>query len=179
LRAGLFEVTDVRDLPLVGDAYTEVVTRHPGVETGRLIHTMVSAMIGAMVSDLLAETRRRLAATRVDSADAIRALDGPVVAFSGELQTADRAVKAFLFERMYRHHRVNRMTSKARRVVTELFDLLFAEPELLPGDWRRRSENRDETRRARVVADYIAGMTDRYALDLHRKLFDPEALQTA
>ncbi|MEK9660892.1 MAG: deoxyguanosinetriphosphate triphosphohydrolase, partial [Alphaproteobacteria bacterium] len=97
----------------------------------------------------------------------------------GDLQAADRAVKEFLFERMYRHHRVNRMASKARRVVTELFDLLFSEPELLPGDWRQRSENRDETGRARVVADYIAGMTDRYALDLHRKLFDPEALQTA
>jgi dGTPase len=63
--------------------------------------------------------------------------------------------------------------------VTELFDLLFAEPELLPGDWRRRAESRDETGRARIVADYIAGMTDRYALDLHRKLFDPDALQIA
>jgi dGTPase len=179
LRAGLFEIEDVMDLPLVGDAYDEVVVAHPGIEKGRLIPTMVSAMIGAMVSDLLAETRRRLAATGVGSADDIRSLDGPVVAFSAELQEADRSVKAFLFERMYRHHRVNRMTSKARRVVTELFDLLFAEPELLPGDWRARTEGRDETRRARVVADYIAGMTDRYALDLHRKLFDPEALQTA
>ena len=179
LRAGLFDIADVMDLPLVGDAYDEVVGAHPGIEAGRLIHAMVSAMIGAMVSDLLAETRARLAASGADSADAIRALDRPVVAFSDGLQAADRAVKAFLFDGMYRHHRVNRMTSKARRVVTELFDLLFAEPELLPGDWRRRAENRDDTGRARVVADYIAGMTDRYALDLHRKLFDPEALQTA
>jgi dGTPase len=179
LRAGLFRVEDVMDLPLVGDAYDEVVDKHPGLTTERLIHPMVSAMIGAMVSDLLAETRCRLTESGADSADAIRSLGRPVVAFSGDLQAADRAVKEFLFERMYRHHRVNRMASKARRVVTELFDLLFSEPELLPGDWRQRSENRDETGRARVVADYIAGMTDRYALDLHRKLFDPEALQTA
>ena len=184
LRAGLFEIADIVGLPLVGDAHAEVVGKHPGVEQGRLIHTMISAMIGAMVSDLLAETRRRLTTAGVDSggvesADAIRNLGRPVVAFSEPLQTADRAVKAFLFDSMYRHHRVNRMTSKARRVVTELFDLLFAEPELLPGNWRRRAESRDEPGRARIVADYIAGMTDSYALDLHRKLFDPEALQSA
>jgi dGTPase len=183
LRAGLFELADITRLPLVGDAYDEVVARHPGVESDRLVYAMVSAMIGAMVSDLLAETRARLADSGAASADAIRALDRPVVAFSEQLETADTALKAFLFEGMYRHHRVNRMTSKARRVVTELFGLLFAEPELLPGDWRQRAENRtmdgDDAGRARVVADYIAGMTDRYALDLHRKLFDPGALQTA
>ena len=89
---------------------------------------------------------------------------------------ADQAVKAFLRDNMYRHHRVNRMTSKARRVVGEMFDLLFAEPELLPLEWRRRASEKDDAGRARVIADYIAGMTDRYALETHRKLFSPEAL---
>ena len=76
---------------------------------------------------------------------------------------------------MYRHHRVNRMSSKARRVVTALFDLFLAEPQLLPTEWRGRAEQKGDAGRARVVADYIAGMTDRYALDTHKQLFDPEA----
>jgi len=112
----------------------------------------------------------------VGSPEDVRALDRPVVAFSHEVGEADMAVKAFLYENMYRHHRVNRMTSKARRVVKEMFDLLFHEPDLLPGAWRARAQEKDETGRARVIADYIAGMTDRYALELHRKLFDPEVL---
>jgi len=81
-------------------------------------------------------------------------------------------LKDFLFERMYRHYRVNRMTSKARRVVRELFDLLFREPDCLPEDWRDRARNADDRRRARLVADYIAGMTDRFALLEHRRLLD-------
>jgi dGTPase len=98
------------------------------------------------------------------------------VGLSDEIAEADRAVKGFLYENMYRHHRVNRMTSKARRVVREMFDLLFHEPELLPTAWRARAQEKDEHGRARMVADYIAGMTDRYALELHRKLFDPEVI---
>jgi dGTPase len=87
----------------------------------------------------------------------------------------DRAFKGFLFPNMYRHHRVNRMTSKARRVVRDLFDLLLNEPILLPGEWAERAlaVEGDRTRLARVVADYIAGMTDRFALDEHARLFDP------
>jgi dGTPase len=85
-------------------------------------------------------------------------------------------VKGFLYENMYRHHRVNRMTSKARRVVAQMFELLFHEPDLLPTAWRARAQERDEAGRARVIADYIAGMTDRYALELHKKLFDPEVI---
>jgi dGTPase len=128
------------------------------------------------VEDLLAETRRRLAEHGVTSVEDIRALDGPVVAFTAELAAADQAVKKFLLENMYRHHRVNRMTSKARRVVSEVFDLLFAEPELLPADWRGQATDKDDAGRARMIADYIAGMTDRYALEVHQKLFNPDAL---
>ncbi|NKB49147.1 MAG: deoxyguanosinetriphosphate triphosphohydrolase [Alphaproteobacteria bacterium] len=176
LRAELFDIDDVADLPLVGPAFQEMRQRYGDIERPRLIHVAISQMIGAMVEDILAETRRRLAKTGVGSVDDIRDLDGPVVAFSEELAAADRAVKAFLLENMYRHHRVNRMTSKARRVVREMFELMFAEPELLPAEWRGRAEQRDDAGRARMIADYIAGMTDRYALEVHRKLFDADAL---
>ncbi|MGH7060352.1 MAG: deoxyguanosinetriphosphate triphosphohydrolase, partial [Stellaceae bacterium] len=87
----------------------------------------------------------------------------------------DRALKAFLFERMYRHYRVNRMSSKARRVVHDLFGLYLAEPECLPGEWRGLAAGPGDPQTARVAADYIAGMTDRYALDEHHRLFDTYA----
>ena len=105
----------------------------------------------------------------------IRAHATPIISFSVEMIKADQAVKAFLLERMYRHHHVNRMSSKARRIVKALFVLFMAEPELLSPEWSARSRGRDEAGRARVVADYIAGMTDRYALDAHSQLFEPAA----
>ncbi|MBN42675.1 MAG: deoxyguanosinetriphosphate triphosphohydrolase [Alphaproteobacteria bacterium] len=175
LRAGLFDLGDIADVPLVGPAISQVLETHGDIDRPRLIHAVISQIIGTMVSDVLSETRRRLAHAHVGTPKEVRSLDHPVVAFSSEIQTADRAVKVFLLENMYRHHRVNRMTSKARRVVSEMFKLLLHEPELLPTEWRARAEAKDENGRARLIADYIAGMTDRYALELHRKLFDPEA----
>jgi dGTPase len=90
------------------------------------------------------------------------------------MRNHDRSLKRFLFERMYRHYRVNRMSSKARRVVRELFQLFLAEPECLPGEWRALAGG-SAAERARLVADYLAGMTDRFALDEHRRLFDTYA----
>jgi dGTPase len=145
---------------------------HPGLEPSRLTHEAVRRLINLMVSDLLAETRGRIAVLKPDSADAVRRLDRPLVAFSEAMQAHDRALKSFLFERMYRHYRVNRMTSKARRVVEELFGLLLAEPRTLPTEWQRQAGAPNSPETARVVADYIAGMTDRFAMDEHRRLFD-------
>ena len=176
LRAGLFDIADVADVPLVGPAFQTMRERYGDIERQRLIHGAISQMIGAMVEDLLAESRRRLAQHGVGSVEDIRSLDGPVVAFTDELVAADAAVKTFLRENMYSHHRVNRMTSKARRVVSAIFELMFDEPELLPAEWRRQAEEKDDAGRARMIADYIAGMTDRYALEVHQKLFNPDAL---
>ncbi|HYB10958.1 MAG TPA: deoxyguanosinetriphosphate triphosphohydrolase [Alphaproteobacteria bacterium] len=172
LRAGLFTIEDLRDIPLVGPTFESVEAKYPGLERPRLIHESIRRLIDHMVNDLLAETRKRLVEARPRSADDVRRHGGPVVAFSSEMRQNDRALRTFLFTRMYRHFRVNRMTSKARRVVRELFTLFLAEPECLPTEWFRlaRTAGSDET--ARVVTDYIAGMTDRYALDEHRRLYD-------
>jgi dGTPase len=172
LRAGLFTIADLVEVPLVGPVFGEVARRYPRIEEPRLIHEAIRRLIDHMVDDLIAETRRRLAASRVASAAEVRALQASVVAFSAEMRNNDRALKEFLFERMYRHYRVNRMSSKARRVVHDLFGLYLAEPECLPGEWRGLAEGPDDPRTARVAADYIAGMTDRYALDEHHRLFD-------
>ena len=127
-----------------------------------------------MVYDLVAETGCRLAASGARTVDEVRRLPEPVAAFSQEMRNHDRALKHFLYERMYRHYRVNRMSSKARRVVRELFRLFLAEPECLPGEWQALAGDK-EPETARVIADYLAGMTDRFALDEHRRLFDTYA----
>jgi len=115
------------------------------------------------------------AGSAVRSADEVRRLKAPVVGFSSEMSRNDRALKEFLFERMYRHHRVNRMSSKARRVIHDLFSLYLAEPQCLPREWRDNAGGPDEPQTARVAADYLAGMTDRFALDEHHRLFDTYA----
>jgi dGTPase len=171
LRAGLFAVADLAEVPLVGPVFAEVAQGYPGLDESRLVHESIRRMIDRMVRDLVAETGRRIAESGVKSADDIRHLRQPVAAFSEAMRNHDRALKRFLFERMYRHYRVNRMSSKARRVVRELFQLFLAEPECLPGEWRALAGG-GNAERARLVADYLAGMTDRFALDEHRRLFD-------
>jgi len=172
LRAGLFTVADLDDLPLVGPVFAEVASRHPGLEDSRLVHEAIRRLIDRMVNDCIAETRRRLAAAKVERADDIRALGRPVVAFSDEMRANDRALRAFLMERMYRHYRVRRMGAKARRVVGELFAAFSDDPLCLPTEWRAHVRAAGSAETARVVADYIAGMTDRFALDEHWRLFD-------
>lgn len=172
LRAGLFTITDLADVPLVGPVLHAVAKEHPGVELSLQIHETVRRMIGMMIVDMIGETQRRIADFQPKSADDVRRLGQPLVSFSDEMVANDRALKKFLFPNMYRHFLVNRMTSKARRVVKDLFTLLHAEPECLPPEWRRLSDGPGTTKTARVVADYIAGMTDRFALDEHRRLFD-------
>jgi len=171
LRAGLFSPDDLADVPLVGPVFAEVARRYPGLERQRLIHESVRRVIDLMVADLLTETRSRLNAAAPASAAAIRALDHPVVAFSTTMTANDKALKSFLFNRMYRHYKVNRMTAKAKRVVRDLFTQFFDDPDCLPDEWRARADGAGTPRTARVVADYIAGMTDGYALREHSRLF--------
>jgi len=175
LRAGLFAVADLADVPLVGPVFHGVASRYPGIEEPRLIHESIRRLIDRMVADLIGETCGRLADSALGSVDEVRALKAPIVDFSDEMRRNDRALKEFLFERMYRHHRVKRMSSKAHRVVYDLFALYLAEPQRLPREWRELAAGPNEPSTARVAADYLAGMTDRFALDEHHRLFDTHA----
>ena len=172
LRAGLFSVADLANVPLVGPIFRSVAERYPAIEEPRLIHESIRRVIDQMVGDLITETGARIADSGVRSAAEVRALKEPVAAFSLEMRNNDRTLKDFLFDRMYRHYRVNRMSSKARRVIRDLFGLYLAEPECLPGEWRGLAGGPGDPKTARVAADYLAGMTDRYALDEHHRLFD-------
>ncbi|WP_119165671.1 deoxyguanosinetriphosphate triphosphohydrolase [Algihabitans albus] len=174
LRAGLFTIDDLMELPLVGPVFEEVQALYPRLELPRWIHETIRRLINLMVEDLLGETRLRLTENAPKTADDIRTADRAMVAFSETMRQNDRVLRDFLFTRMYRHYLVNRQTLKARRVVSELFELYMDQPNTLPAEWRQRAETAEgPAPRARIVADYIAGMTDRYALEAHRKVFDP------
>lgn len=176
LQAELFTLGDLADVALIGPVLKGVRADYPGLDARLLRLEAVRRMIGAMVDDVLAETVRRAETFAVASADDVRALDGPVVAFSEPMARDLAELRAFLHVRMYRHFRVNRTRSQARRILAELFALFLAEPDVLPDEWRERTEAKfaqdGEAGRARVVCDYIAGMTDRYAIEEHRKLFN-------
>jgi dGTPase len=172
LRAGLFAVEDLREVPEVFAIFEEVRKLHPGIEQGRLTHEVVRRLIHRLCMDVLASTEKAIQAAGVGSAEEVRKLGRPLVAFSPEMQDINARLKKFLMRRMYRHYKVNRMSSKARRVVKALFGFFHAEPECLPTDWRRLAEGQDTQKKAVVVCDFIAGMTDRFALEEYRKVFE-------
>ena len=172
LRAGLFDLADLLDLPLVGPTFREVTARHPGIERGRLIHECLRRVIDAMVGDLVDESRRRLREAGRSSVDGIRAHATPVVAFSPAVRAAIEALRSFLHVHMYDHYRVKRMARKAQKVVHALFESFLEAPDCLPPDWQARAGMLGSAETALAIGDYIAGMTDRYALDEYDRLID-------
>jgi dGTPase len=171
LRAKMFELDDLVDLPLVGPTIAQVSGLHPKLARPRLVHETLRRLIDTMVADLVTETDRRLAALRPASVDDVRTCEGPVVAFSAPIADALLDLRLFLHAHMYNHYKVRRMTLKAQRIVEELFDGLVREPDCLPPAWRERAGAPGAPRTVEAIADYIAGMTDRYALDEHDRLF--------
>jgi dGTPase len=174
LQAHLFGLHELEAVPLVGPILAGVRGDYPSLEDGLVRLETVRRMIGVMVEDVLAETIRRATAAGLTAPEDVRAMTGPLVAFSPSLGEDLARLRAFLHERMYRHWRVNRSRSQARRILAEMFDLFTAEPDVLPAEWFGRAREMDEAGRARLVCDYIAGMTDRYAIEEHRRLFTLE-----
>jgi dGTPase len=169
LRSGLLSLAALDEVALFARHAEQVRTRYPGVPERRMIHETVRAMINTLVTDVIRETTGRLAAAAPGSVDEVRGA-AALVAFSDGVRAEADTLKAFLFARLYRHYRVMRMTAKASRVVTALFGAFHDEPRLLPPDYRDRAAA-DRVAAPRVIADYIAGMTDRFAIREHRRLF--------
>ena len=174
LRARFFTLDEVSALPLLGDALADARAAVGEVAPERLAPEMIRRVINRMVNDVAAETRRRIAALAPDSVEDIRAAGTSVVAFSGAMAAANQVVRDFLFTRMYRQWRVNRSMAKSRRVLQMLFSLLHGAPALLPPWWQARAGEAGSAAAALAVCDYIAGMTDRFALEEHRRLTDPD-----
>ncbi|MCX7897285.1 MAG: deoxyguanosinetriphosphate triphosphohydrolase [Rhodocyclaceae bacterium] len=167
LRSGLITLEELESVSLFARHCAAARREFPRLAGRRLIHETVRRMIDALVTDLLEETRRRLAQTGVSSPLEVE-LAPPLVGFSAEMDEDNRALKQFLHERLYRHYRVVRMTNKAKAIVRDLFAAFYADARLLPPEHRERGQ---ESGMARAIADYIAGMTDRYAIKEHRRLF--------
>ena len=171
LRSGLFSEDDLKELPVTGPAFAEVDTLYPGLDKMRRRHEALRRVFGRMVEDVLAVAQNRLAAAQPKSAQEIRALGGTVIRFSKPMFQELKVVRSFLFTRMYRAPSVMIEREKVTQVINDLFPLFMQKPTLLPENWRSEiALATDETTLARLVADYVAGMTDRFALQEHKRL---------
>ena len=175
LRAGFFSIDDLLDISLVSTDIKFLVEKYPSISNSRLIHELSRRTVNVMVDDILKETRSRLRDKNPTSSQDVREGRQPMAAFSSVLRTQVDQLRSFLFQRMYRHYKVNRMANKAKRVITSLFELFMSEPSCLPSEWQQDSSHIKSGSQARIVADYIAGMTDRYALLEYERLFDLKA----
>ena len=173
LRAGLFAIEDLWAVDFVGDLVREIEARHPGLEPNRFVHELGRRLITRFVEDAIREGGERLAEAAPQSAADVRAQDRALVTFSAPMQAADKAIKGFLYPHMYRHPRVMKVRVQAAEVVRRLTRAFLKEPALMPGEWALEAQamKGDEMRVARLICDYIAGMTDRFALAEHRRLF--------
>jgi dGTPase len=171
-RAGLFTFAELAEVPIAARALDEVKAAYPGIDGTRLLYEAIRRLIGAMIEDAVAETKRRLAALKPRSADKVRHAPTAMVAFSSEMQRELDRLRQFLFARVYRHPRVARIMGEAEGVVGDLFARYREDPEALPSEWREQAPPQGSSAYARHVADFIAGMTDRFALAEHRRLFD-------
>lgn len=179
LRAGFFKIQDLFELPLVGDIARKVHRKYPKLDRTRRANEITRRLMGAMIDDVLTETKARLAALDPQSPDDIRHADRAMVAFSEDMLVAVSALRKFLFANVYRHPKVNRIRRKMTKIVQDLFTVFCAEPQCLPEEWQKiiADEGGSEAGKIRAVLDYVAGMTDRYALLEHKKLFDLYLIQ--
>jgi dGTPase len=177
LRAGLIALEALREVPLFTRQHDAVIKLYPDVQGRRLIHEVVRRMINYVVTDLVETTQAAIRAAAPASVEEVRALPAALVQFSAAVAAEHLELKNYLRDHVYRHYRVLRMTNKANAVIRSMFDTFFARPELLPDEHCQAAKQLEaqsgEVGRARGVADYIAGMTDRYAIVEHERLFDP------
>ena len=177
LRAGLLDIDALREVSLFGREYAEVTTRYPSLTGRRLVHETIRRMIDRVVRDVVSASSARIADAAPQSIDAVRAETAPLIVMSDAVREEHLELKRFLNAQLYRHYRVLRMTNKARKVLRELFEVFMQDIDLLPDEHRLAAAGAERQQgksgRARVVADYVAGMTDRYAIVEHRRLFSP------
>ena len=170
LRAGLFSLAELRAaVPYVEGLMREIDALHPCLEDARAIHELTRRVITRFIEDAIGESGRRIAESKVDSPEAVGLAGRTLVGQTAAIETADRDIKAFLFTRMYRHPNVRKVRDEADAIVRRLFKAYFSDPSAMPPEWAAKA---DAQGRARAVADYIAGMTDRFAIAEHARLFD-------
>lgn len=174
-RAGFFRLEDLNDLPLFGPSLEKMRGLYPKAARERLMYEAVRDVIGLMIGDVIETTKQNLANLQPETVEDIRLSSAPVVAFSPQMNANVNKLREFLFSRMYRHNRINRICAKSKMIVRELFEYFLDQPTCLPVSWGEAVISApDRETKARIVADYIAGMTDRFAVREHRKLFSTD-----
>jgi dGTPase len=176
IRAGLISVDALLSVPLFRSYHDEVQSKYPPLAGRRFVYEILRRMINHLVTDLIDSSAARLKASGVRSIAEVRSHPNALIGFSDATRELNFALKSFLREELYKHYKVRRMTTKARRVVRDLFEAFFIDPKLMPDEHEARTRLElvpGPAGRARAVADYIAGMTDRYAILEHGRLFDP------
>ena len=172
LRSGLLQLDQLKSITLFDEQYEEVRRRYPNIATRRAIHETVRRMINYVVTDLIDNSRHLIKDSGIEHIDDVRRRPRPLIAYTQEVAEKTRELKRFLRQNLYAHDRVTRMMSEAVKIVRQLFEAFMRDPGLLPPQYRDKLSAQQGTgERARIVADYIAGMTDRYAMREHERLF--------
>jgi dGTPase len=174
LRAGLFTLDELTELPFIHDLWSAVCARFPGIEEARLVPELIRDQIGCMVNDVLAETRRRIAEAQVETAADVRRAGRSLVGFSAAMAAEEKQLKTFLYARMYRSPPILAIQAEAKTILADLFAAYRGDPSLLPPAWR--GEEDDPVPALRRIGDFVAGMTDRYAVARYRELVGEPAL---
>ncbi|MDH5632438.1 MAG: deoxyguanosinetriphosphate triphosphohydrolase [Gammaproteobacteria bacterium] len=183
LRYGLITIEQLREVALFDRHYREVNERYPQISSRRMVHEIIRRMINHVVVDLVETSKQRISQSGANSIDDVRSAPGPLMAFSDEVREEMTVLKRFLRANLYNHFRVRRMTQKSVGVIEQLFAAFFEDPKIMPPQYQEalhretpgRAAESGAVQRARVVADYIAGMTDRYAIREYQRVFDPSA----
>ncbi|MDG7056097.1 MAG: deoxyguanosinetriphosphate triphosphohydrolase [Wolbachia endosymbiont of Meromenopon meropis] len=169
LRANLVSIEDLFNLPLVSDIFKDIKSQYFKLSHSKIIHESLSRIIGIMISDVVSQTKKNIENYKIESVEDVRNLNKMLVAFSPEVTSVIIEIKKFNVEKIYRSFKLNRTMNKAKRVIRELFQCFYENPELLPTEWNKLSY---EFKRSLVICDYISGMTDRFAIHEHRRIFD-------
>jgi len=170
LKSGLITLQQLRSVELWREGYDRIMTAYPGIDEERAVHQTISSLIGQFIKDLVETTQASVNALQITSVNDVRQVNRELVSFSHGLSHKNRQLKLFLMENLYRHHKVERMRVKAELCMSRLFETYLRYPSLLP---RKYNQKMDLFGRERVICDYIAGMTDRFALDEYKRLFEP------
>jgi dGTPase len=174
LRAGLVDMKQTASVDFLHSLSREVAALHPGLEAARAIHELVRRVISFFIEDAIAESQRRIESSGAASAEDVRSYPSPLIGFSPAAESVDKKIRSFLLDNLYRHRRIALIRENAGEIVRDLFSRFILAPDLMPDEWAKvaASAPASEARRARLICDYIAGMTDRYAAAEHRRLFD-------
>ena len=176
LRAGLFDIIDLGDIPLAGEALGDVLKSWPKLDRTRLVHETTRRVLSWMIADVIETTHHNAKKLKPGDAQAVRELGQPLVMFSPQMAEKNRMLQSFLRRKVYHHDKITEIMGRARRVVRDLFEAYMSEPDLMPQGWRDQGYADDQSDFARQVCDFIAGMTDRYAIEQHKRLFDLDPL---